>query len=315
MAAAAADDFARLPHSQVHLLADARLSEPVSSAASVHRVENAAVERALFFALAAQAAGTLVIAPEICGALAERVAWVAAAGGRLLGPDERLVRLAADKHQLAEWLRAAGVSAPMGRELVAGESPPAEFPYPAVIKPLDGAGSQQTRRIDSWRPEEPGLPTAARLEAFYPGLAASVAVLCGPRQRLVLPACAQHLSDDGRFEYLGGALPLRPPLAKRAESLALAAVAALPEPRGYLGVDLVLGADPGGRDDVVIEINPRLTTSYVGLRAALSDNLMATLVDVLAGRPVELSRPARGVQFNARGETQTLGACRTALHQ
>ena len=76
------------------------------------------------------------------------------------------------------------------------------------------------------------------------------------------------MSDDGRFVYLGGSLPLPHALASRATRLAQQAVAALPDPLGYVGVDLVLGADADGADDYVIEINPRLTTSYIGLRAA-----------------------------------------------
>jgi predicted ATP-grasp superfamily ATP-dependent carboligase len=55
-------------------------------------------------------------------------------------------------------------------------------------------------------------------------------------------------------------------------------VATLPTPLGYLGVDLVLGDDPSGADDRVIEINPRLTTSYVGLRAAALCNLAEAML-------------------------------------
>src|SRR5205823_6483532 len=109
---------------------------------------------------------------------------------------------------------------------------------------------------------------ALRFEEYVPGLSASVAVLCGPAGNHALPACEQRLTDDGRFTYLGGRVHLAPPLDARARRLALAAVAALPEPRGYLGVDLVLGAAVNGNGDRVIEVNPRLTTSYVGLRAA-----------------------------------------------
>src|SRR5215213_1816466 len=44
-------------------------------------------EKHLFCARAAKADWTLVIAPEIDGILEQRAAWVAEAGGRLLGPD------------------------------------------------------------------------------------------------------------------------------------------------------------------------------------------------------------------------------------
>ena len=142
----------------------------------------------------------------------------------------------------------------------------------------------------------------ARLERFCPGTPASVALLCGPRQRVFLPPCHQRLSEDGEFRYLGGDCPLTPHLAERARSLALRAVATLPEPRGYLGVDLVLGEHSDGSDDVVIEINPRLTTSYVGLRRLAEQNLAATMLDVLNGKEVSLSFKAGKVQFEADGK-------------
>jgi predicted ATP-grasp superfamily ATP-dependent carboligase len=44
---------------------------------------------------------------------------------------------------------------------------------------------------------------------------------------------------------------------------------------GYVGVDLVL-ADAG---PIVLEINPRLTTSYCGLRDALGINPAALVLD------------------------------------
>jgi predicted ATP-grasp superfamily ATP-dependent carboligase len=52
---------------------------------------------------------------------------------------------------------------------------------------------------------------------------------------------------------------------------------------GYHGVDLLLGDATDGADDVVLELNPRMTTSYVGLRHATSTNI-AELMLVLAER-------------------------------
>ena len=59
------------------------------------------------------------------------------------------------------------------------------------------------------------------------GVAASVALLCGPVGVHPLPPCRQHLSDDERFGYLGGSLPLADVLARRATELARRAVAAV----------------------------------------------------------------------------------------
>ena len=51
----------------------------------------------------------------------------------------------------------------------------------------------------------------------------------------------------------------------------------MPGLSGYVGVDVVLGND--GRD-WAIEINPRLTTSYVGLRALAGFNLAEAMLAV-----------------------------------
>jgi predicted ATP-grasp superfamily ATP-dependent carboligase len=91
----------------------------------------------------------------------------------------------------------------------------------------------------------------------------------------------------------------------RLHSLAARALAALDMPIvGYIGVDLVLGDSPGGEDDVVIEINPRLTTSYVGLSLAamkMECNLGAAMLAVAQGKPPDLMFSREPIEFYADG--------------
>src|SRR5205814_2207727 len=94
---------------------------------------------------------------------------------------------------------------------------------------------------------------------------------------------AQRLSEDGRFRYLGGSAPLAPSLASRAQRIACTAVQMIAGLHGYVGVDVVLGDAADGSADWVIEINPRLTTSYVGLRALARGNLAGVLLRVVSG--------------------------------
>jgi hypothetical protein len=84
-------------------------------------------------------------------------------------------------------------------------------------------------------------------------------------------------------------------VARRAAEALAAAAGGL---RGYLGIDLVL-ADGGPR---VIEINPRLTTSYLGLRRVAGANLAGFILDAALGRPLPASVALRGrCRFGADG--------------
>jgi len=255
-------------------------------------------ERAALCAAARSSDHVLLIAPEFNGLLAERCRWVEEAGGRLLGPSSAAVRLTADKLRLARRLRAAGVPTPPCTRCPGPER------FPAVLKPRDGAGSQATFLVrdrdelthrsaqaaaEGWRGE-------LVLQPFVPGTAASVAMLLGPGRCVPLPPAAQHLSDDGRFHYQGGRVPLAAGLRERAVALARRAVEAVPGLSGYVGVDLVLGDE-----DQVIEINPRLTTSYVGLRALARTNLAEAMLRVAAGDDVAPRWRKGEIDFRADG--------------
>jgi hypothetical protein len=196
-------------------------------------------------------------------------------------------------------LAAAGVSVPQVQllELQADgvADLPVDFPYPAVVKPVDGAGSLGVERVSAPQSVVLDVEKAWLIEPFCAGSAASVAVLCGPELTLPLPPFGQQLSET--LEYLGGWRICDARLVERAQKLAVRAVAALGPTIGYVGIDLVLGDDPAGTDDRVIEINPRLTTSYLGLRQTTRDNLAAAMLAVAEGRPAALSFHDRPVQF------------------
>ena len=64
---------------------------------------------------------------------------------------------------------------------------------------------------------------------------------------------------------------------------------------------MILGPDEGGSTDFVIEVNPRLTTSYIGLRAMTQQNLAAAMLNLCAGIPVTLSFPIGPLEFRPDG--------------
>lgn len=279
MLAAVAADFAQV--AAVTTLLSTDISE--IPGVCCQRTSNAD-ERHHFLRLIDECDAALLIAPEFDNILAGRADLVLARGKRLLGCQPNAIRVTADKCALFQYWQTRGVPTP--RTSVATRQPPAEFPV--VLKPRDGAGSQATRRIDdaaAWNrdydatvAEMPGRDFL--VQNFHPGLACSVAFLVGPKRSIPLLPAQQLLSTDGRFQYQGGRLPLPASQAKRAVSLATRAVDGIDGLAGYVGVDLVLGDDG---HDVAIEINPRLTTSYIGLRSLCRDNLAAAWLRLLEG--------------------------------
>jgi predicted ATP-grasp superfamily ATP-dependent carboligase len=125
------------------------------------------------------------------------------------------------------------------------------------------------------------------LQPFVLGLAVSVAFIISAKECVALLPAEQHLSEDGRFRYLGGAIPLAPDIAQRAEHLARRALETIPGLLGFVGVDLVLGEKGDGSEDWVIEINPRLTTSYIGQRLMTPSNLAQSMLQAASGSSIE----------------------------
>jgi len=150
--------------------------------------------------------------------------------------------------------------------------------YPLVLKPVDGVGCEGVLLINHLADWSAAL---ARLQAvtarddflvmeYVPGTHASVSLLVSTTGTRPLTLNRQHIVvADGGFAYHGGTVPLEHPLRQRAFAVAAQAVSLIPGLRGYVGVDLVLT----DQEAYVIEVNPRLTTSYVGIRQVIDLNL------------------------------------------
>jgi tyramine---L-glutamate ligase len=299
MLSALAADFGRVPGAHITTLLHHGVRQRLGHNC-VHM--GAGEERDSFRRLARAADFCLVIAPEFDDLLAARGAWVQEAGGRLLGATVDAIRLTADKLALAQHLHRHGVPTPATVPL---EGSLASVSFPAVCKPRHGAGSRATFLVNKVSElagvvavAEAEMPGADRIvQPFMPGLSASVSFLLGPGRMVPLAPAAQELSADGRFHFRGGRLPLEGGLAERAVHLGRRAIESVSGLRGYAGVDLVLGEKTDGSLDYIIEINPRLTTSYIGLRRLARGNLADALLEVFAGREVWLEWNAGPVCF------------------
>ena len=235
--------------------------------------------------LANQVEAVLVVAPETDCRLEQVTQWFETRDLKCLGPDASFIRLAGDKNRLSEWLRQRGFERhPPGlplTEFLALDSSMQSNWLPCVMKPFDGAGSEDALVIASLEPLRQHCDSTNhelnhwRIEQFVAGIPASISVVGGRGgQYQILPPTIQKFDKHPFGNYVGADYPLDPGLAVRAVDLARQAIAALPPTTGYVGMDIVLGE----KEDWLIEINPRLTTSYVTLRQqagfSLADSLL-----------------------------------------
>jgi hypothetical protein len=235
----------------------------------------------LYSALVAESRAVLIIAPETGGVLKRLTATVEELDVQLLGSNSDAVEGAGDKLACYRRFRQAALPTPPTRHARFDEDQEAavgDLRYPLVIKPVDGVGCEGVVPVAN--PAD--LPEAlARLQRvterddflvmeYVPGAHASVSLLVTRNGSRPLTLNGQHIVvTDGGFAYHGGTVPLEHPLRQRALAVAAQAVSLIPGLRGYVGVDLVLTDG----EAFAIEINPRLTTSYIGIRQVVDLNL------------------------------------------
>ena len=237
--------------------------------------------------------------PESGGALERVSALLADAGVLLLGSPPRAVAVAADKWECHRRFVRAGLPTPptVCVTPAGAEAAAARLGYPVVVKPLDGAGCDGVSLATDapaaeGGPARPALSRAPRVlvQRYVEGQAASVSLLVARGRSIALSLNGQRVRAGAPFAYDGGVASLPHPRSAEARQLARRAVALVPDLCGYVGVDLVLGEETCW----LIEINPRPTTSYVGLRRVIGLNMTAAVWDACRDGvlPDEVATPA-----------------------
>ncbi|HXZ97066.1 MAG TPA: ATP-grasp domain-containing protein [Burkholderiales bacterium] len=242
------------------------------------------------------------IAPESEGVLERIHRMVLKHGRRLLGCHPDAVRVTASKQATARCLTQAGIAA-------VPTFLPDEILHDAsgkwVVKPDDGAGCSETRLFHNlpaarrWLNSNPGNFV---LQPYISGNAQSLCVLCRKGNADLLSCNDQRVVvRDGQFQFLGTVVNAVTDGDGAFEDLARRVAAAIPGLWGYVGIDLVQGRS----QRVVMEVNPRLTTSYAGLRQALGRNPAALVLSLM-----DETKPFRLPKFSPCRVEVDLGAVR-----
>lgn len=285
-------DLTAVADVQVHTLQDPR----VRSCPRAHtvRVSSAADLEPQLATLASACDVTWVVAPETRGTLERLTRLARDAGARLLGSAPEAIAVAASKRRTAARLAAAGIA-------VVPELDPAGIPRRGtghwIVKPDDGCGAEGVRafrRADALHRHVARHPSPGTLvvQPFLAGTPASLSVIAHDGHVRLLTVNRQHLTGRrGRLRLEGITVAAMPDDDGALQALAGRVVHAIPGLQGYVGIDLVLA--PHGA--VVVEVNPRVTTSWCGLAAALPCNPAALVLDVAGNKasPPATAGPAR----------------------
>lgn len=272
MLAALLSDLLQLPGVAVMTTRDPRLP-PLALPVQVEAADENIW--ALWARCIAEADAVWPIAPESGGVL-ERISAMAAPG-MLLGCPPAAIRIAASKRATALHLAEAGIA-------VVPTWLPSEFISCAgrfVAKPDDGVGCEDSRVFDSADAAQPWIAQRSATHVIQPWLAgqpASLSMICR-NGRAQLLSCNRQLIEvaDGTIHYRGSLLNGLAQHWPAFEALAQQLASTWPELAGYVGVDVMVD---NGRL-TVLEVNPRLTTSYVGLHRATGLNPAGLVLDLL----------------------------------
>jgi predicted ATP-grasp superfamily ATP-dependent carboligase len=239
-----------------------------------------------------------VIAPEIRQTMQFFVELAEQTGKSSLNSESRTIGKTADKTVLYEVLQKLGVSPKTvilsvddGLDKIK-ETIKKELGYPLIVKPADGVSCSGLSLVNA---EIQLVGAVAKIcsesankrfiaQEFIRGEAASVSLLSTGKKAKALSLNKQNVylaGPEAISRYEGGGVPFEHWLKQEAFKTAEKVTEAFSDLKGYVGIDFVLTE----HKPFVVDVNPRLTTSYVGLRKVARFNVAEALVNaVLRGR-------------------------------
>jgi predicted ATP-grasp superfamily ATP-dependent carboligase len=133
-------------------------------------------------------------------------------------------------------------------------------------------------------------------QKFINGTASSVSLISTGKKAYPLTLNEQIVTlspPNSNSAYTGGTVPFHHPLLEEALEKAQKTVELFKGLRGYVGVDMVLTND----EPVVMEVNPRLTTSYIGLRKVVNFNVAQAIVNAVLKHELPENVQSSGYAF------------------
>lgn len=233
-----------------------------------------------------------VIAPETNGTLQKLVEALGQSATPLLNSTVNAIAKVSDKTFLMRHAKKIGLATPGTLTFSITEKKETiiqtvneKLGFPAVFKPSDGVGCEGLNLAKNTNQAKAAITkiteTASKClvaQHLVHGTPVSVTLISNGAKATPIALNRQNVTlktPNQNSSYNGGTTPLNSPSKRSALATAKKLIESINGLKGYIGVDLILTQ----KEPVVIEINPRLTTSYVGIRKTLKLNLAQAIIN------------------------------------
>ena len=219
------------------------------------------------------------IAPETGNLLESLCERVEGAGKHLLSSSSKAVKIAGNKLKTYHCLKKHSIPAVTTYDLsVAPDFGGGKW----VLKPVDGVGCEGVRLIGNDEEfKQYAVSSAYIIQPYVEGNTISLSCLFKQNRAWLICRNGQKVEQtDGQFFLRECAVNIGHG-RERYQALISQIAQAFPGLWGYVGIDMI-ETDHG---DQVLEINPRLTTSYAGIHKATGVNIAKNVLELLQGIP------------------------------
>jgi len=239
-----------------------------------------------------------IIAPEFSNILYDLTKIVRDNNKTLLSVDLNGIKLGSSKYKTYEFFKTHGVNTPLTYQIPFKDKTLDfdfifqkfnELRYPIVIKPDDGVGAEniyylenETQISDLFNDYDNKFEQKRQylLQEYIEGDDLSISLIRTSKGKndIILSLNSQKLNvknTKSGSEYFGGSTPIENCKQVEEEIKTILQKLDLSKFSGYFGIDFIR---KNNGDIFFIEINPRLTTSYIGIRNVVNYNSVELLL-------------------------------------
>jgi len=238
--------------------------------------------------------GVLIIAPESDNTLLDLCLEVSTRRIDSFNCLPEAIELTGDKYRTFKALRNAKIpTVPTYRsieELQCGIEK-------IVLKPRDGAGCENTYIFDNTNHIDHAIINDENFIAqpFMHGDTVSVSAVASESEIKVL-ACNRQImkNKDNLLKLSGCEVAIQTDSFDTLDKITKKIAAAIPGLRGYIGIDFILSEN----GPYVVDINPRITTSYIGLHEALGETPATFILSAFDNNKFHNTNIKKSVKIN-----------------